>query len=618
MLSACDNDDTNELSQNGNLSLFIKLDIEEIPLNGRALTEIDINTDDFIVTIFEEDGTEFMVFDPFSNAPENVSLPTGTYYVEASSNNAVNAAFDAPFYFGKTDVFSIDKEEEKKVTIDMSLANTQVSIVWSDNVIEDFSSYSAKLTLVDTADSLVFTEAETRSGYFITAPLGIEITLEYIKLDGSTISQNFSKEINEPKPKTHYRITVDASLQDGKMTFNFNIDQEVEVIDLLISNDTWENNFGGEGIDKGYAIYPTDDGGMVVVGSTASLEVSGEAINYGYSNYKAIKLDKYGAVTWEKSFGGSGFEIANSVIEKETGGYAICGQSGSSDGDISGSNGGRDIWIINLDTDGEILWENSYGSSLNEFGLQVRETTDNGLLVGGYVDNGTGVFDITIYSLNQNGDVIWNKILGGTANDNFTALGELSDGNYMVVGESSSTDRDNNSNKGQSDIWMIKLATDGNIIWEKSYGGSSPEFVHASFVALDEIVVVADSYSDDGDLDLPLTSNELWMIKVDINGAILINTTVSSSNGYALANAIYQKSDGDYLMTGSTEPNDLWVVGLSASIDILWEKAYNKSGLEKGKGITETSDGKIGVVGFSKTEEYENLWVLKLDADGNL
>ena len=106
----------------GYLSLNLSLTITSEPANGRTLA---VSTDDFRVTIFAADGTEVMVFDPFSTAPAEVSLPTGEYYVEAHSNNLVDAAFENPYYFGRSDNFTIDKEELKSIDIEAELANRQ-------------------------------------------------------------------------------------------------------------------------------------------------------------------------------------------------------------------------------------------------------------------------------------------------------------------------------------------------------------------------------------------------------------------------------------------------------------------------------------------------------------
>jgi hypothetical protein len=213
----------------GYLSLNLSLTITSEEANGRTLA---VNTDDFRVTIFAADGTEVMVFDPFSSAPAEVSLPTGEYYVEAHSNNLVDAAFENPYYFGRSDNFTIDKEELKSIDIEAELANTKVAINYSANVVNTFHSYTGTVTVVSSGASLFFAQGETREGYFLSSPLDIEVNLSYTKLDGTTIDRTFTASIADPQPKTLYNINVDATLEDGKVVFNITVDEEFDTVEI--------------------------------------------------------------------------------------------------------------------------------------------------------------------------------------------------------------------------------------------------------------------------------------------------------------------------------------------------------------------------------------------------
>ncbi|MEQ9375459.1 MAG: DUF4493 domain-containing protein [Imperialibacter sp.] len=235
----------------GYLSLNLSLTITSEPANGRTLA---VNTDDFRVTIFAADGTEVMVFDPFSSAPAEVSLPTGEYYVEAHSNNLVDAAFENPYYFGRSDNFTIDKEELKSIDIEAELANTKVAINYSANVVNTFHSYTGTVTVVSSGASLFYAQGETREGYFLTSPFDIEVNLSYTKLDGTTIDRTFTASIADPQPKTLYNINVDATLEDGKIVFNIIVDEGFDTVDIDLGDATGNPNAnwapGDEWIDE--------------------------------------------------------------------------------------------------------------------------------------------------------------------------------------------------------------------------------------------------------------------------------------------------------------------------------------------------------------------------------
>ncbi len=230
---SCNRNDqeTPEPSDFGYLSMNISISITEEPANGRVEA---VPTDDWQVTIFNaSDDSEAMVFDPYSTAPSEVQLPTGEYYIEAHSNNFAEAAFENPYYFGRSVNFTIDKEELKTIDIDAEMANSKVAINYSPNVTSTFDSYSGTVSVVRSGASLVYNETETREGYFVSEPLAVVVDLSYTKLDGSFITRQFTANI-DAQPKTLYNVNVDATLEDGKITMNINVDESFneEVIEL--------------------------------------------------------------------------------------------------------------------------------------------------------------------------------------------------------------------------------------------------------------------------------------------------------------------------------------------------------------------------------------------------
>ena len=213
----------------GYLTLGITVEVESEPASGRISA---VNTDDFKVTIFRADGSEYLVIDPYSSAPPEVQLPTGVYYVEAHSNDLVEAAFDSPYYFAQSDTFSIDKEELKTIDVEAKLANAKVAINFSTEVTNVFDAYSGQVEVVSSGTTLAYVQGETREGYFVVEPLAVEVYLSYTKLDGSTIDRTFNTSIDDPQPATLYNINVDATLEDGAIVFNLTVDEGVDTVDI--------------------------------------------------------------------------------------------------------------------------------------------------------------------------------------------------------------------------------------------------------------------------------------------------------------------------------------------------------------------------------------------------
>ncbi|MEQ8556380.1 MAG: BspA family leucine-rich repeat surface protein [Cyclobacteriaceae bacterium] len=214
----------------GYLSMNISVTITEEAASSRVEA---VPTDDWKVSIFNADGTEYLVFDPYINAPAEVQLPTGEYYIEAHSNNFQEAAFENPYYFGRSDNFEIDKEELATIDINAELANAKVALNYSPNVTSTFNDYTGAVTVVSTGTTLNYAQGEIREGYFVAEPLSVVVDLSYTKLDGSFITRQFTTNI-DAQPKTLYNVNVDATLEDGSITLNVNVDEtfDEEIIEL--------------------------------------------------------------------------------------------------------------------------------------------------------------------------------------------------------------------------------------------------------------------------------------------------------------------------------------------------------------------------------------------------
>jgi hypothetical protein len=189
---------------------------------------------DFRVTVYQSDGTEVMSFDSTSVRPDTIELAVGDYYVEAHSDNMLPAAFENPYYFGISEIFTISSNSQHSVLVNCVLANTIVTVVYSEGVINGFSDYTT--TVASALDSLVFQRGETRMGYFQTLPLEIRVELVYQKPDGTDVWKTLSGSISSPLANRHYEILVDASILEGMAAFQISMDStevQVEVIEVL-------------------------------------------------------------------------------------------------------------------------------------------------------------------------------------------------------------------------------------------------------------------------------------------------------------------------------------------------------------------------------------------------
>ena len=288
-----------------------------------------------------------------------------------------------------------------------------------------------------------------------------------------------------------------------------------------IGNITWEKNLGGSEGDSAYSIRQTTDGGYIVAGSSASNDgdVSG---NYGNEDYWVVKLDDIGNIIWEKNYGGSNNDRAKSIWQTTDGGYIIAGYSYSNDGDVSEDHGSVDYWIVKLDGIGNITWEKSLGGSNEDYANFIQQTLDGGYIVvggsqsnDGDVSGNHGYADYWIVKLDPTGNIAWEQNYGGSSGEAAHFVQQTLDGSYIIAGGSQSNDGDVSTNQGGVDYWIVKLDAIGDIIWQKSIGGSSNDYAQAvQQTEAGDYIVTGHSESSDGDVNENYGSSDYWVVKL--------------------------------------------------------------------------------------------------------
>ncbi len=187
--------------------------------------------DEFNVHIYRADDTEVIAFENVTDMPASIELEIGDYYVVAYSDNDLPAEFENPYYRGMSDPFTISSNMQQEVQVNCQLANTIVTVVYSDNIINNFTGYSC--TVSSSTGSLLFTANETRWGYFQTRPLDILAELTYLKPDGTESSKTMSGNIPAPLPNRHYEIQVDAAIDNGMASFQVIMDETLVAVEVI-------------------------------------------------------------------------------------------------------------------------------------------------------------------------------------------------------------------------------------------------------------------------------------------------------------------------------------------------------------------------------------------------
>ena len=342
----------------------------------------------------------------------------------------------------------------------------------------------------------------------------------------------------------------------------------------------------------------TSDGGFLV-GGKAYFGIEGDKTVEGYGNYDywIIKLSTTGAIEWQNCYGGSYIEELYEIVATPDGGFILVGSSSSG---ISGvktsiSQGSLDYWVVKIDASGNILWQKDVGGSLNDELRSVRLTPDGGYLLGGTSmspasgDKSENAFFLTndfwVVKLDSASNVEWEKTIGGADQELLSDIQVLTDGNCMLVGQSASGISGNKTVKkyGSYDYWLVKInPADGALLWQKTYGGS-----------------LGDTYPK-----MALTSD---------GGFIISGSSESNTTGVKTENCF---GDDDY-----------WVIKCNSAGNIQWQKTIGGSMWDYAYSIAVAADNGFLIGGYSispvsglksESSSQDDYWVVKLDQFGNI
>ena len=323
----------------------------------------------------------------------------------------------------------------------------------------------------------------------------------------------------------------------------------------------WQKCFGSSGYEWGYKVEQTFDGGYIIGGIPG--DNSGDVVfSHGKVGIWILKIDYKGNLQWQKTFGGSGNDIINTIKQTKDGGYIFTARTTSHDGNVVGHhNAGLymddDGWVVKLDSLGNIEWQKCLGGSSDDSMEDILETDDGGYITIGYTLSNDG--DITynhgygdgwVVKLNYLGKIEWQKCYGGTDGDGFNCLIKTNGNGYILGGGTSSSNGDVSNYHGGGDMWLVKIDSIGNIIWQKCYGGSLLENFWSLTTTVDKgCVFVGTTLSDDGDISYNHGAGDYWVVKVDSLGTIKWQKCFGGSY-FDQPYIIYQTSDGGSIIGG--------------------------------------------------------------------
>ncbi len=402
----------------------------------------------------------------------------------------------------------------------------------------------------------------------------------------------------------------------------------------------WKKNYGGSDWENGTSVQLASDGGYYVFGKTSSMDGDLQFIGTRASDFWVMKLKPSGTIQWSKVFGGSGEEYLRKGFLSNDGGFFLVGATNSTDGDITDSIGQQDIWLVKLNAQRTIAWQKTLGGTKYEYLPFALPTPDNGYLLIGTTLSDDGVFtenkgveDGYVIKIDSLGDVVWQHTFGGSNSDFLTSGALTDDGGYMILGYTDSNDGDINFNHGYQDVWILKLDANGELIWEKTIGGSHLDFTGG--IKKNDTggyFVTAHSYSNDGDFDANYGAEDGWLLKLDELGGIVWKKNFGGSStdyigginfinqGFVFAGASFSR-DGDVGNNYGPNTTDIWLLQTDTLGNVVWHQNYGGSQVDFPGALMATPDNGFILVGRTESADFdvenahggEDMWVLKFN-----
>ena len=397
-----------------------------------------------------------------------------------------------------------------------------------------------------------------------------------------------SQILNLTDPLKYYQLIVEDQ---------WGFSSESEIVQAKMPF-TMIKNYGGTQDERGYAVQQTSDGGYVIVGSSTSYGSGG-------ADLWVLKLDGEGEFMWSKTYGGQGNDIGKDIIQTSDGGYIITGYTKS-----YSSGGDSDLWLIKTNANGESClysdggtcsessskWVKIFGTSGNDYGNSVQETSEGDFIVTGKSGRIPSIFVVRTNSL---GEKIWENLYGNTSNsgDRGNYILERQDLGFLILGKEM-------TNSSNDNLCLINIDGEGSEIWHSLYGGTnSDEGIYLSEVSGGGFIIAGSSKSyGNGNWD------DMWLVKTSTGGSMEWQKTFGGSYDET-GHYVHEKTEGGFMIVGSTESFgqglfDIWVISTDYTGNEIYSQTFGGSMDDRALKGAKSDNGSLLIIGY--TESFGN------------
>jgi len=359
---------------------------------------------------------------------------------------------------------------------------------------------------------------------------------------------------------------------------------------LETKGEVWRATFGGPGFDVGSSVLEKA-GGLVVAGRTNS---------FGAGEYDGwlIATDSKGRELWNRTIGGPGDDEATAIVAARGGGYAIAGGTGSF------GAGGSDGWLVRTDHQGREVWNRTFGGPGDDWAYSLQETGDGYVILGETDSFGAGGRDLWLLKADHQGREVWNRTFGGTGDDGGRSIKRTADG-FIIAGFTESR------GAGGKDLWLLKADPNGSEVWNVTFGGSKDDIGEAVIERVGGGYVVAGGASVPPEGGL----GDAWLIITDDQGSPLRGKIFSvGDSGRDLATTVAATADGGYIVGGWSSAGGLysWLLKTDGAGEKEWDFTIPDSGREEGSSLLVAEDGGYVTCGWTISSGNPDMILVKV------
>ncbi len=481
--------------------------------------------------------------------------------------------------------------------------NAEINELIKYRVYAYFTNYLSGYSTTNEIDNSL--PAPTNFNYEIISPTSIRLSWndnsigeQGFKIDKKESNQEWVNEFAILNNNITEYIDIDVdfmyNLSYLYRVYSFYNDQISTKVQVDISN-VFKKTFGGSELEFGNSVEQTNDGGFIITCRT-------ESYGAAFIDLWLIKTDVLGNEEWNKIWGGSEFDEGKSVKQTDDGGFIITGLTSSY------GAGSADVLLLKTDALGNEEWYKTFGGSSSDVGYSVEQTEDDGFIITGNIST-----NVCLIKTDANGNEEWSKTFGDTYDDRGYSVVQTVDGGYVITGYKGIYYNYN------YDVWLIKTDANGNEEWNKTFGGSDPDWGY-SVVQTNDAGFIITGYTQ----SFGSGARDVWLIKTDENGSEEWNKTFGGST-HDEGFSVQQTYEGGFIITGYTQSYgagsaDVLLLKTDALGNEQWNKTFGGSSSDEGNSVVQIADDGFIIIG--RTSSYgagsADVWLIKTDEEGNV